>query len=458
MGVSSAPRQRVPSFFANACLRPGRRGRTAFGHAHQTGHNSGVIHSGLYYRPGSLKAQNCAAGREAMYRFLRGKRDSARTMRQGRGCHCSTNNSPPSKSSNAAAAPTAWTTSSAWASSSFARNRTPRPGRRRAARPSNGHRRLSARVAEAMGRHVRMSGGGEINTDWRVTGVDRRQRGFRRANDGRRGRVSLPPQLCRSSKRPRGQAVRRAKPDLQIIPVPRRVLQAGSRKGTPRAAPDLPPYPTHDSLFSASTSRAWSTAASRRGPTPCLAFSRNGYSWSNFSPRDLAETLGFGGFWRMAKVYWKTGTGEVRRSLSTAAFVQCAERVDSRADDEGRRATQRRRPRAGRGARWQATRRLPHHRGAAYAARAQRTVARGHGIAQHRGKAGRPSFWPSSVWSVDEDHRPVDSPRRRRRPGAPRPSRRARLVHRGLSRRPPSRNRDFPISSCRTTTQGPLAA
>src|SRR3977135_2014161 len=37
--------------------------------AHQTGHNSGVIHSGLYYKPGSAKARNCAEGREEMYRF-----------------------------------------------------------------------------------------------------------------------------------------------------------------------------------------------------------------------------------------------------------------------------------------------------------------------------------------------------------------------------------------------------
>ena len=37
--------------------------------AHQTGHNSGVIHSGLYYKPGSLKAINCVSGRDAMYRF-----------------------------------------------------------------------------------------------------------------------------------------------------------------------------------------------------------------------------------------------------------------------------------------------------------------------------------------------------------------------------------------------------
>jgi hypothetical protein len=37
--------------------------------AHQTGHNSGVLHSGIYYKPGSLKAINCRAGKQAMEAF-----------------------------------------------------------------------------------------------------------------------------------------------------------------------------------------------------------------------------------------------------------------------------------------------------------------------------------------------------------------------------------------------------
>src|SRR5690606_22133063 len=39
--------------------------------AHQSGHNSGVIHSGIYYKPGSLKAQNCIAGYTHLLNFAK---------------------------------------------------------------------------------------------------------------------------------------------------------------------------------------------------------------------------------------------------------------------------------------------------------------------------------------------------------------------------------------------------
>jgi (S)-2-hydroxyglutarate dehydrogenase len=57
------------------------------------------------------------------------------------------------------------------------------------------------------------------------------------------------------------------------------------------------------------------------GPNAVLALAREGYAHHTVSPGDLAETLAFAGFWRLARRFWRIGAYEYYRSFSKAAFV-----------------------------------------------------------------------------------------------------------------------------------------
>jgi L-2-hydroxyglutarate oxidase LhgO len=57
------------------------------------------------------------------------------------------------------------------------------------------------------------------------------------------------------------------------------------------------------------------------GPNAVLAFAREGYSRMRISPLELAETLSYGGFWRLVSRHWKTGIGEMMRSYSKSLFT-----------------------------------------------------------------------------------------------------------------------------------------
>jgi L-2-hydroxyglutarate oxidase len=63
------------------------------------------------------------------------------------------------------------------------------------------------------------------------------------------------------------------------------------------------------------------------GPNAVLAFKREGYTRSSFSGRDMAELMGYSGFWKMAAKFWKTGAGEFHRSFSKAAFVKALQKL-----------------------------------------------------------------------------------------------------------------------------------
>jgi L-2-hydroxyglutarate oxidase LhgO len=62
------------------------------------------------------------------------------------------------------------------------------------------------------------------------------------------------------------------------------------------------------------------------GPNAVLALAREGYRRSTIHGRDLAETLAWGGSWRLMRRHWRAGADETRRSLSKRAFVSEARR------------------------------------------------------------------------------------------------------------------------------------
>jgi L-2-hydroxyglutarate oxidase len=63
------------------------------------------------------------------------------------------------------------------------------------------------------------------------------------------------------------------------------------------------------------------------GPNAVLAFQREGYKKSDINIAELAETLSWPGFQKVAMKYWKTGMGEMYRSFSKAAFTKALQKL-----------------------------------------------------------------------------------------------------------------------------------
>ena len=85
------------------------------------------------------------------------------------------------------------------------------------------------------------------------------------------------------------------------------------------------------------------------GPNAVLAFAREGYRKTDFNLADMAETLSYSGFLKLAAKYWKTGLGEMWRSASKAAFVKALRRLVPEIRAEHLHAAPAGHPGAGRG-------------------------------------------------------------------------------------------------------------
>ncbi len=290
--------------------------------AHQTGHNSGVIHSGLYYKPGSLKARNCAEGREALYRFC-AEHDIAHE-RCGKVVVATRASELPALDELERRGRANGLGGLQHLRSEEIREHEPHAaGIAGLFVPETGIVDYS-QVAQAFAHCVRAAGG-EIRIR---SGV----RGFRRAPDALVLETASGAVRCRHLINCGGlQSDRLARlcgvdPRLRIVPFRGEYCEIIPER---RHLVNNLIYPVPDPRFpflGVHFTRMIGGGV-ESGPNAVLAFKREGYRRSSFSLRDALDMALYAGFWRMASKYWKTGIGEFYRSFSRRAFVGALQRL-----------------------------------------------------------------------------------------------------------------------------------
>jgi L-2-hydroxyglutarate oxidase len=290
--------------------------------AHQTGNNSGVIHSGLYYKPGSLKATNCTTGRLALERFCaehgilyercgkvvvatRPEQVSLLEALQQRG---------------EANGITDMRRLSAEAIRELEPHATGVAG---LLVPQTGIVDYT-RVTEAYASEVQARGG-ELSLSTRVLGVARDGTDLVLATS--RGELRCRNLVaCAGLHSDRIARLCGVEPGVQIVPFRGEYYELrAERRALVRNLIYPVPNPEFPFLGVHFTRRV--TGEVEAGPNAVLALKREGYSKISFSLRDSLDTLAFGGFWRLAMRYLGTGLGEMWRSWSKAAFVQALQEL-----------------------------------------------------------------------------------------------------------------------------------
>lgn len=289
---------------------------------HQSGHNSGVIHAGLYYRPGSLKARTCVEGARAMVDFaaehgipheICGKLVVATSEEE---------------------LPRLEELRRRGAANGVQGLEMIGPGRLREIEPhAAGIRALwSPRtgiidypaVARAYARTVR-GRGGEIRTGARVTGI--RRLGGETVVETAAGDFACGFLVnCAGLHADRVARLAGGQVGLQIVPFRGEYYEiVPERRSLVRGLIYPVPDPAFPFLGVHFTRRI--DGAVEAGPNAVLAFMREGYTKTMVDPRDLFETLAYTGFRKLARKWWRVGAREMVRSFSKALFTRDLQRL-----------------------------------------------------------------------------------------------------------------------------------
>lgn len=295
---------------------------------HQTGNNSGVIHSGLYYRPGSLKARSCVTGRKELIAF------------------CDENSVPYEICGKVVVA--------------TSQEEIPRLEELHRRGISNGLQNLEIigpqrlkeiephaigvkglyvpetgivdyrKVAEAYADKVR-DANGDIRLSQRVVGILDRPNEVVLQTSGGDYRTKYLINCCGLhsdivAKMMGGASANGNEEEHRIIPFRGEYYKiAPARQFLVRNLIYPVPDPTFPFLGVHFTRMA--KGGVEAGPNAVFAYAREGYRHTDINLGDLWRTVSFKGFWAMTGKYWRTGFGELYRSLSKSAFVHALQKL-----------------------------------------------------------------------------------------------------------------------------------
>lgn len=288
---------------------------------HQTGRNSGVVHSGIYYKPGSLKAQTCRRGKELLETFCRendvafeacGKvvvateprelpqLDKITERARANGVACERIDATRLRELEPHAA-------------GIAALHVPETGIVD-----------YVGVCEKLAAGIRLRGG-EVFTETKVTALHARPSGVTLATT--RGEFDARLAInCAGLHSDRIlQATGEQRP-ARIVPFRGEYFEL---------VPDahelvrnlIYPVPDPNFPFLGVHFTRMVRGGVECGPNAVLALSREGYHWDDIRLSELADALGYIGFWRLAAANWRTGSGEVWRSISKRAFTKALQRL-----------------------------------------------------------------------------------------------------------------------------------
>jgi L-2-hydroxyglutarate oxidase LhgO len=289
---------------------------------HQTGHNSGVIHSGIYYKPGSLKARLCVDGARRMKQFC----DTHGIKWEGCGkvIVATDERELPRLQSIFERGQANGLAGLKMLSAEEVRAYEPNCRAVRAIHvPETGivdYGQVIAKMAELLGQR-----GARIMTSSGVGAIRRQGSGL--VLETAQGALEAKHLVnCAGLHSDRVAALMGVTPEVRIIPFRGEyyMLRPERRsivRGLIYPVPD-PEFPFLGVHFTRTIH-----GDVEAGPNAVLAFAREGYRLSTVKPADLLGTLGYAGFWHMARKYWRVGAFEMYRSASKAAFVRSLQKL-----------------------------------------------------------------------------------------------------------------------------------